>query len=61
MALQHQRIVPTWSISTISWILPYLEITLACALVLGIMPNLTAVAVLLIFIIFCREIDPFVD
>lgn len=52
ITLRQQRILPIWSVSAISRLLPYVEVVLACMLVVGIVPTFTAATVLLLFISF---------
>ncbi len=50
--LQYQRILPEWSIDWISYLVPWLEITLAILLVMGVLPIAVSMITMLIFISF---------
>ena len=50
--LRQQKILPTWSISATSRVVPLIEISIAILLVLGITEVITAILVLVLFVIF---------
>ncbi len=52
LTLRQQRLLPEWSITGISYSLPWAEFLLAAALVLGVAPLLTGTLVLALFGVF---------
>lgn len=52
MTLRRQRLLPRWSITSVSRIFPWVEIILAGALIIGVLPALTAAFVLVLFSTF---------
>jgi len=52
VTLRRQRLLPRWSITSVSYIFPWVELILAGALIIGVLPALTAALVLVLFSTF---------